>query len=287
MTDMDVYARISRAQEDLSKSHKKIARYLVEHRESAPFLTASRLAQNAEVGEATVIRFATVLGYKGYTDLQRHLQEALTKKYTSAEVLKRTTSGKEASQETITEILHDDMQNLQATTEQVDPAEFEAIVKDLIEADRIYIVAYRSAASIGSYLAFYLDLVLQNTELIEEADGVSEHLLDITENDVVIGLGFARYTKRTVEVMKYVKQRGANTIVMTDHLLSPLYPYGNKHLITATEINSFIDSFAAPMSVASALITALTRAEHDKVARRLEELESLWETFDVFHDGGK
>lgn len=285
MSDIDVFAKISREQASLSKSHKKIARYLIEHREAAPFLTASRLAQNAEVGEATVIRFATVLGYRGYPDLQRHLQEALQKKLTSAEVLKRTTQGTEKSKETIREVLTDDIHNLNTTMEQISPEEFEAIVTDLIQAKRIYIVAYRSASSIGSYLAFYLDLVLQNTELIEEADGVSEHLLDITEEDVVIGLGFARYTKRTVEVMKYVKARGANTIVMTDHLLSPLYPYGNKHLITATEINSFIDSFAAPMSVASALITALTRSEHTKVAKRLEELETLWETFDVFYDG--
>lgn len=285
MENNDVFAKISREQASLSKSHKKIAKYLIANREAAPFLTASRLAQNAEVGEATVIRFATVLGYRGYPDLQRHLQEALQKKLTSAEVLKRTTDGTEKSKETVQEVLTDDVLNLKTTMEQISPEEFEAVVTDLIHADRIYIVAYRSAASIGSYLAFYLDLVLQNTELIEEADGVSEHLLDITKNDVVLGLGFARYTKRTVEVMKYVKARGANTIVMTDHLLSPLYPYGNKHLITATEINSFIDSFAAPMSVASALITALTRSEHKKVAKRLEELETLWETFDVFYDG--
>ncbi|WP_147803556.1 MurR/RpiR family transcriptional regulator [Alkalicoccus halolimnae] len=284
MSDQDVFAKISQEQESLSKSHKKIAKYLIAHRESAPFLTASRLAQNVNVGGATVIRFATVLGYKGYPDLQRHLQEALQRKLTSAEVLRRTTEGTERSDEVLTEVLTDDIQNLQTTLEQIPPEDFEEIVETLVKADRIYIVAYRSAASIGSYLAFYLDLVLQNTELLEEADGVSEHLLDITENDVVLGLGFARYTKRTVEVMKYVKSRGANTIVMTDHLLSPLYPYGNKHLITATEINSFIDSFSAPMSVASALITALTRSEHEKITKRLEELESLWETFDVFYE---
>ncbi|PTL37870.1 MurR/RpiR family transcriptional regulator [Alkalicoccus saliphilus] len=280
----DVFAKISRSQESLSKSHKKIAEYLIANRESAPFLTASRLAKKVEVGGATVVRFATGLGYKGYPDLQRHLQEALQRKLTSAEVLKKTTEGSGRSDQVLTEVLQDDMDNLQTTLGQIQPETFEAIVEDLVHADRIYIVAYRSAASIGSYLAFYLDLVLQNTELLQEADGVSEHLLDITENDVVLGLGFARYTKRTVEVMKYVQSRGANTIVMTDHLLSPLYPYGNKHMIAATEINSFIDSFAAPMSVSSALITALTRSEHEKVTKRLEELEGLWDTFDVFYD---
>lgn len=272
------------AREKMSKSHKKIANYLIEHHETAPFLTASKLAKNVKVGEATVIRFAFFLNYRGYPDLQRHLQEALQRKMTSAEVLARTTDEDNFTENVVREVLGDDIQNMKQTLNQVDTAVFEQVVNEMIKAKRIYIIAYRSATSIGTFLEFYLDLILQNTEMIHQADGVSEHLLDITKDDLVIGLGFSRYTRRTVEVLKYVKQSDAKTVVITDHLLSPLVPYGDYKLVATTEINSFIDSFAAPMSIASALITALTRAEHVKVEKRLKELEGLWETFDVFYD---
>ncbi|WP_280769322.1 MurR/RpiR family transcriptional regulator [Salipaludibacillus daqingensis] len=284
MLESDVYQRMIQGREKMSKSHKKIANYLIEHHETAPFLTASKLAKYVKVGEATVIRFAFFLNYKGYPDLQRHLQEALQRKMTSAEVLARTTDDDNYTENVVTEVLQDDIQNLKQTLNQVDPAIFEKVVNEMIEAKRIYIVAYRSATSIGGFLEFYLDLVLQNTEMIHQADGVSEHLLDISKDDLVIGLGFSRYTRRTVEVLKYVKQRDAKTVVITDHLLSPLVPYADYKLVATTEINSFIDSFSAPMSIASALITALTRAEHKKVEKRLKELEGLWETFDVFYD---
>ncbi|WP_416151310.1 MurR/RpiR family transcriptional regulator [Salipaludibacillus sp. HK11] len=284
MLDSDVYERMIKAREKMSKSHKKIANYLIEHHETAAFLTASKLAKYVKVGEATVIRFAFFLNYKGYPDLQRHLQEALQRKMTSAEVLARTTDEDNYTENVITEVLKDDIQNLKQTLNQVDPAIFEKVVNEMIEAKRIYIIAYRSATSIAGFLEFYLDLVLQNTEMIHQADGVSEHLLDISEDDLVIGLGFSRYTRRTVEVLKYVKQRNAKTVVITDHLLSPLVPYADFKIVANTEINSFIDSFSAPMSIASALITALTRAEHKKVEKRLKELEGLWETFDVFYD---
>ncbi|MGO4888504.1 MurR/RpiR family transcriptional regulator [Anaerobacillus sp. MEB173] len=284
MLENDVFKRISEKREKMSKSQKKIANYLVEHAETAPFLTASKLAKNAGVGEATVIRFAVFLNYKGYPDLQRHLQEALKRKWTSAEVFVRTTDQNEETSNTFKEVLSDDVQNLKTTLKQIDPSLFQEAVEDIIKAKRIYIIAYRSAASLGLFLEFYLDLVLQNTERVRQADGVSEHLLDITEDDLVIGFGFARYTKRTVEALKYVKQKGAKTIVITDHLLSPLVPYGDKTLIAATEINSFIDSFTAPLSVVSALITAVTRSEHEKVESRLKDLEGLWENFDVFHE---
>ncbi|ADU31224.1 MurR/RpiR family transcriptional regulator [Evansella cellulosilytica] len=284
MLESDVYKRIVQNRERMSKSHKKIANYLIKNHETAPFLTASKLAKNVQVGEATVIRFAFFLNYKGYPDMQRHLQEALQRKMTSAEVLARTTDENDETKHVISEVLSDDIQNIKMTLNQVDPAVFENAVEQIIEAKRIYIIAYRSATSIGSFLEFYLDLVLQNTELIRQADGVSEHVLDITDEDLVIGLGFNRYTKRTVEVLKFVKQQGAKTLVITDHLMSPLVPYADIKLIASTEINSFIDSFAAPMSISSALITALTRSEHKKVEKRLEELEGLWDTFDVFYD---
>ncbi|OLO40618.1 RpiR family transcriptional regulator [Alkalihalophilus pseudofirmus] len=284
MLQSEVYQRISEMKNKMSKSQMKIANYLIEYSETAPFLTASKLAKNAGVGEATVIRFAVFLDYKGYPDLQRHLQDALKRKWTSAEVFARTTDATDVPENALKEVLSDDIQNIKSTLQQINPDVFQEAVNEIISAKRIYIVAYRSAMSLGMFLQFYLDLVLQNTEMIDQADGVSEHLLDLTENDLVIGFGFARYTKRTVEVLKYAKHKGAKTLVITDHLMSPLVPFGDKNLLAATEINSFIDSFSAPLSLVSALITAVTRSEHIKVEKRLGQLEGLWESFDVFTD---
>ncbi|RXI98746.1 MurR/RpiR family transcriptional regulator [Anaerobacillus alkaliphilus] len=284
MYTSDVYRRIIDNREQMSKSHKKIANYLIEHSDKVAFLTASKLAKLVGVGEATVIRFAVFLNYEGYPDFQRHLQEAIQRKWTAADVFASTTDIEEKNENVVREILNDDIQNLKVTLKQIDIEVFEKAVEDIRNAKRIYIIAYRSAASLGLFLEFYLDLVLQNTELIRQADGVSEHLLDIKSEDLVIGFGFSRYTKRTVDVLKFVKQRNAKTVVITDHLLSPLVPYADRALVASTTINSFIDSLSAPFSIVNALITAVTRAEQVKVEKRLQDLEGLWENFNVFHE---
>lgn len=284
MSNRDVFERISANQNEMSKAQKKIAAFLIEHSETAPFLTASKLAEKAGVGEATIIRFAVFLGYKGYPELQRHLQEALQRKWTSAERFEKTTAAEANSTGVWKEVLYDDIRNIKETMRHIDSESFNEIINALTSAERIYIIAYRSAQSLGVFLEFYLDLVLQNTELIQQSDGVSEHLLDITERDLVIGMGFSRYTKRTVDVMKYVRSKGAKTLVITDHAMSPLAPLGDYHMYAAAEINSFIDSFTAPLSVINALITGVTRSEQTKVKKRLEELEGLWDNFNVFHD---
>ncbi|RBW71267.1 MurR/RpiR family transcriptional regulator [Bacillus taeanensis] len=284
MTEHEVYERMAKKKEKMSKSQKKIAVYLLEHPESAPFLTASKLARNAGVGEATVIRFAVFLGYNGYPDLQRNLQEAMKRKWTSAEKFIQTTDQNEKPQNVWKEVLSDDIQNIKDTLDLIDPDTFQKAIYEIIKAKRIYIIAYRSTQSLGTYLEFYLDLVLQNVELIRQADGVSEHLLGITEDDLVIGFGFSRYTKRTVDLLRYVKDKGAKTLVITDHAKSPLTALGDYSLYTAVEINSFIDSFAAPQSIVNALITGVTRSEQSKVKKRLEQLEELWDSFGVFYE---
>ncbi|GGK35792.1 N-acetylmannosamine kinase [Caldalkalibacillus thermarum] len=284
MYKSDIYERIMDKMDQMSKSQQKIAQFIINHPDSAPFLTASKMAQLSGVGEATVVRFAVFLGYQGYPDMQRHLQEALKRQWTTVERLQMTSAANRDKRKSVVhEILHDDIANLQATLQQIDKEEFDKGVKAIIEAENIYIIAYRSAVSLGTFLEFYLDLVLQNTELIVQADGISEHLLGITDKDLVIGMGFARYTKRTVEVMKYAKEKGAKTMCLTDHMLSPLMPYSDIRLTAASDINSFINSFVAPLSIINALITAVTRIEKEKVEKRLEELEDLWESFHVFH----
>lgn len=279
-----VYDKIMEKQEEMSKAQKKIASYIIDNPETAAFLTASKLAKNVGVGEATVIRFAVFLGYQGYPDFQWHLQEALKRKWTSAERFEKTTLSSGQADSVWEEVLADDIRNIQTTLENMDHDDFQAAVDAIIQAKRIYIVAYRSAQSIGQFLEFYLDLVLQNTELIRQADGVSEHLLDIGKDDLVIGLGFSRYTKRTIDVLNYVRERGAKTLVITDHIMSPLAPLADIQLFASVDINSFIDSFVAPLSIINALITAVTRSEQEKVKKRLEQLEGLWETFNVFHE---
>lgn len=284
MYESDIFQRIIDRMDELSKAQKKIARYLINHPDSAPFLTASKLAKLSAVGEATVVRFAVFIGYEGYPDLQRHLQEALKRQWTTVEKLQMTIEDGAGEEETIArEILNDDIANLQATLQQLNVGQFKEAVQAIIKAENIYIIAYRSAVSLGSLLEFYLDLVLQNTELVRQADGISEHLLGITNRDLVIGIGFARYTKRTVDVMKYAQDKGAVTMCVTDHMLSPLIPHSDIRLTAASDINSFINSFSAPISIINALITAVTRSEHVKVKIRLQELEQLWDNFDIFY----
>ena len=70
--------RLNQSGKRLSKGHRKIAQYIVEHYDKAVFMTASRLGESVGVSESTVVRFASAMGYEGYPQLQRSLQELVS-----------------------------------------------------------------------------------------------------------------------------------------------------------------------------------------------------------------
>ena len=84
MQDMqDMIDRLNQSGKRLSKGHRKIAQYIVEHYDKAVFMTASRLGKTVSVSESTVVRFASELGYDGYPSMQRALQEMIRSRLTS------------------------------------------------------------------------------------------------------------------------------------------------------------------------------------------------------------
>jgi DNA-binding MurR/RpiR family transcriptional regulator len=266
----------------LSKGQKLIAEYILKHYDKAAFMTASKLGVTVGVSESTVVRFANELGYSGYPKLQMGLQELIKTKLTSVQRI-------EISSDLITEenvlksVLKADMENIRATLEKLNANTFDDIVKTIFKAKRIYIVGFRSSQALADFLSFYLSLVLDNVrQVLPGVSDIFEQLLKIGQDDLVIGIGFPRYSSRTVEALKFSKSKNAEVVAITDSLLSPLASYADYALITQSNMASFVDSLVAPLSVINALIVAVGIREKERISETFNNLEKIWEEFNVY-----
>ena len=150
------------------------------------------------------------------------------------------------------------MENIRATLEKINHKTFEDVVNSLFKAKKIYIIGLRSSSALAEFLGFYLNLILDNVKVV--AYGVSdifEQMLNVSEEDVVIGIGFPRYATRTIEALAFAKSRNADVVAITDSLLSPLAAKADYTLIAQSNMASFVDSLVAPLSVINALIIAV------------------------------
>ena len=79
----NVLQTIRAGMDTFSKGQKRIAAFILDNYDRAAFMTAARLGETASVSESTVVRFAAQLGYDGYPEMQKALQELIRGKLTS------------------------------------------------------------------------------------------------------------------------------------------------------------------------------------------------------------
>ncbi|MEA5135197.1 MAG: MurR/RpiR family transcriptional regulator [Candidatus Fimivivens sp.] len=279
----DLISLITNMMPKLSKGQKQIARYIVEHYDKAAFMTAARLGQAVGVSESTVVRFASELGYDGYPQLQRSLQELIRNRLTTVQRMELTGT-QIGDADILNRVLTMDIDKIRRTLEEVSREEFSATVDSLLTARTIYILGIRSSASLASFLAFYFNHVFDNVRLVTSAStsDVFEQLLNLGKGDVFIGISFPRYSKRTLAAMNFAQEREATTVAITDSSLSPIAELANLHLYARSEMASFVDSLVAPLSLLNALIIAVGIKRREETSRAYSELERIWERYEVY-----
>ena len=279
----DLITKIQSELPGFSKGQKQIARFILEHYDKAAFMTASRLGVTVGVSESTVVRFATELGYDGYPHLQRALQEMIRNKLTSVQRME-VAGDRMGGRDVLQTVLHADTDMIRVTLDEIDRDAFQGVVDALMGAKRIYILGVRSSSALASFLGFYFNLLFENVTLVHtnSVSEIFEQVLRVGPGDVLFGISFPRYSKRTLSAMKYARDRGARVIALTDSQLSPLARVADHVLLARSDMASFVDSLVAPLSVINALIVAVGMSRRDEIEQTFNKLERIWEEYDVY-----
>lgn len=281
-TQLDLMEMIQSRFKKLSKGQKLIADYILNHYDKAAFMTAAKLGNAVGVSESTVVRFAIILGFEGYPELSKSLQELVKTKLTAVQRLELTNDLVE-DKNTLKGVLKADIENIRITLEHMDYKMFEKFVDGIFNADKVYIIGLRSSTSLSDFLGFYLNLILNNVQVLNHGmSDIYEQMLNLNDKDVVIGIGFPRYSIKTVEVLKFAKKRHAKIMCITDSLGSPLAALSDVTLLARSNMASFVDSLIAPMSVINAIIVAVGLKRRDKVSEAFKRLEEIWEENKIF-----
>ena len=140
---------------EFSRGQKRIADYILEHADKAAFMTANRLGGLVCVSESTVVRFAFELGYDGYPNMQRALQEMLRSRLTSTQRI-QAAGNIFSSQDLLGAVLQSDIDKLRQVVSEADREDFNRVVDRIWAAKHIYILGVRSSSFVAGYLHFYM-----------------------------------------------------------------------------------------------------------------------------------
>lgn len=266
-----------------SKGQKLIAKYIIENYDKAAFMTALKLGETVGVSESTVVRFATELGFEGYPKLQKAIQEMIRSRLTSVQRMEVTES-RIGNNDILDSVLNHDIDKIKRTLDEVSHEDFDAAVDDIVNAKKIYILAARSSMALANFLGFYFDFMFENVFVVNATSEteIYEQLFRISNEDIIIGISFPRYSRIAVKAIEFASDRKASVVSITDCMDSPMTERADHIILARSDMASIVDSLVAPLSMINALIVATALKKKEDITNTFKELENLWEQYEVY-----
>jgi DNA-binding MurR/RpiR family transcriptional regulator len=279
----DILRTIEENMDGFSKGQRQIARYLLTHYDKAAYMTAAKLGSEVNVSESTVVRFVMELGYAGYPEFQKALQELIRTKLTSFQRME-VTNHLIGDGDVLEKVLMTNVENIRHTLDSISRVAFHDAVDAIVKAKNIYIIGVRSSSMLANFLGYSLRMVFDNVCLIDTASGseLFQQIMSIGEGDVMIAISFPRYSKRVIRAVEFARRAGADVVALTDSAEAPISSFAQQVLIAQSDMASYVDSLVAPLSLINALVVAVSRVREDEVRERLQKLERIWDEYDVY-----
>jgi DNA-binding MurR/RpiR family transcriptional regulator len=276
---------LNKKADSLTPSQKKLLNYILSNDEEAVFLTIQDLSKRVSVSVATVVRLAKALGYAGFPQFQQELRLLFRDKLTTVSRIQKAAQNETSEENVLVKVFQQDIENITETMKQVSVNDFKRFVKALNSAKRVVIIGLRSAHSLAVLMGVALEFLQRDVWIVTPGIGdMWDRLLGLRKDDVVVGICFPRYTKETVEVLRFAQQKGIKTLAITDSPISPLARYAECVLPARCKLDSFIESFTAALSLINAIVTALGLYRKEATMSSLKQLEVFWKRQGIYFE---
>ncbi len=257
----------------LSKRLQQIASHALDNPSELALETIAAVSQRAGVQPSSLIRFAKVFGFSGYSDMQRVFRLRLTDAMPDYKERLKSLSGNEVQGE--------DAKDVNALLEQFVEADvvglrrlqqnkrlgtlLDQAFKLITDSETVYVVAHRRSFPIACYLAYALSQMNVRNVLVDGVGGMfMQQVGHATNRDVIIAISSKAYSPDVAQVVRDSKQRGVKIIAMTDSPLSPLAEHADVSLEVQQAAVGLFRSLAVTMTLAVTLIVGLGRAVEAK-----------------------
>ena len=257
--------------EHLSIKRQEIIRPILEQPRDYVLLSVRALAKRLQTDPATIVRIVQGLGFESYKHFQRHLHELALAFATSLDTmqhLEHTANSNAPARHS----LFQDHKNLQALKNSVDPARFTALAKRVYAAHRITIIAGDLAAYMAEYLGYQLNLLGLPVFVATTPGAITHTVRALTKQDFVLAISFRRGLKYTVEGTQQARLSGAYCVGISDTYLSPLARTCHEVFLASTDSVFFGASYAAPIALANAMMTAVGEFRRSRTLEIVRQL---------------
>ena len=272
---MTLKSRLVDGAADFTPAERKVIRVLLANYPVAGLATASRLAQQAEVSDPTVIRLATKLGFSGFIEMQQALLAELEAHMNSALTLLESRKPVIPAEGLYQSYAEATIAALKTSQSDLLPADFNEAAELLVKArKRIFCIGGRFSGFLAGILQRHLVQMRPGTIWVNGSPAdLAECVADIGKQDVVVAFDLRRYQQDVVHFCGQAHERGARILLLTDRWKSPIASFATVTLTGPVDTISPFDTMVPTMVQLEALVAAFAARLDRKGRARLEEIE--------------
>lgn len=276
----DLLHRLAEGADAFSAQQRLLARHVRANYQTVAFSTVDELARASGVSQATIVRFAQALGFKGYPDFQKEVRRLVRAELKGTERFQLSP----AAASPIDLVVQKELENLGALRDGFDVRAFRQALKMLRGASEVMVAGARASAPLAAHLAFGLaKLGVRAPRVLAVTSDTYEQVQRLDRRACVAVIGFPRYLRELVELLAFAKGADLATLTITDSAFSPLR--GEVSLYAPAESASFVAFHAAPLVLVNALLHELSVGERQATLAALERFEAVAQRQRFFHKG--
>jgi DNA-binding MurR/RpiR family transcriptional regulator len=268
-------------QHALTPKARILGNYILQNPRKAVFMTTKELAQTCQVSEATVVRFVSQLGYKGYGAFQQALRDFVDTELT---MLDRTdlSDMHQPGADRLSRVIFEEMENLKLFLETVDMGALEKMVDFLETSHPIYVIGSRLSYTFAYYLGWSLTKIRSNVHILKGSDSTTiDWLTNASPESLVIIIATTRYPNELIRLGKMVRRLDQTLLVIADSALCPLTQFAHLSLIAPSKNIPFIGNPTTISCIANYLVQELASRNGHRLKAHQEKLEQVYYENDI------
>ncbi|MGI9665930.1 MAG: MurR/RpiR family transcriptional regulator [Acidimicrobiia bacterium] len=280
MSSSSVSELIAAVNDRLTPTDRRIAQAVLDDPTLLAFGTVSDLAERVGTSRPSIVRFATKLGFSGYTNLQEHVRAGM-----SVELSRP--SERIRFDESLEPVEHESMEHdalragLESVFEGLRDGVLERIAARIVDASDVWIVSGETSRAGAYALQSGLTMIRQNVRLVDD-HSMGRDLAEAGDGDVAVLLDFHRYRRGAIVAAEAVAARGVAIVAITDGPLSPLAALADDACFVDVPGIGPFDSSVPAVAAAELVVSQVARTLHDSAADRIDRTEAMWESTDTF-----
>lgn len=260
----------------LSPQEQRVADFIVDHFDDLISYNSAELAQLSGVSKATVSRLFKRLGYEKYRDMRDELR-------TLRQSGMPLTDHREAVQGNTLLARHykQEMANLTQWVNALDARQFAEAINALVKARRVVIIGMRNSWPLALHLRQQLLQARGQVGVLPQpGQSLSEELVDLCAEDIVVVMAFRRRPRIIRPLMQQLQQRGVPQLLICEPQAHSLFPLACWRLCAPLDSVSAFDSYASANSLINLLANALLHEILDSGRPRIHNIATLYQQLD-------